>query len=389
MDVFINKNPKKTWKETNKIRKEEKKKRKELKLSKTVAKKLAAEAESEKKSQQKQEKWQEISTISIAVPGSILDNAQSRELRTYLAGQIARAACMFQVDEIIVYDDSTQVPEKARKGNIEDDDGSIKICSQSCIQLGRILQYLECPQYLRKHLFPIHSDLKYAGILNPLDSPHHLRVHNNFIFREGVVSSKPAKSGKGCFVNVGLLQDAHVDKLITPGIRCTVKLLPQSDSKKLQGVVVSPSTPRHETGIYWGYTVRLASSLGQVFTQSPYNDGYDLTIGTSDKGTSIDDLSQKSIRYQHALVMFGGIMGLEAALEVEETLQADDPKLLFDHYLNTLPNQGSRTLRTEEAILVTMAVLRGKLEPEVGPMEFVMHDEIAQSEETGVGVANM
>jgi hypothetical protein len=39
-------------------------------------------------------------TFSIAVPGSILDNAQSPELRTYLAGQIARAACVFKVDEV-------------------------------------------------------------------------------------------------------------------------------------------------------------------------------------------------------------------------------------------------------------------------------------------------
>lgn len=39
-------------------------------------------------------------TISIAVPGSILENAQSHELRTYLAGQIARAACIYCVDEV-------------------------------------------------------------------------------------------------------------------------------------------------------------------------------------------------------------------------------------------------------------------------------------------------
>ena len=36
-------------------------------------------------------------TVSIALPGSILDNAQSPELRTYLAGQIARAAVIFNV----------------------------------------------------------------------------------------------------------------------------------------------------------------------------------------------------------------------------------------------------------------------------------------------------
>lgn len=42
-------------------------------------------------------------TLSIAVPGSILENAQSQELRTYLAGQIARAASIYCVDEVSGY----------------------------------------------------------------------------------------------------------------------------------------------------------------------------------------------------------------------------------------------------------------------------------------------
>lgn len=54
---------------------------------------------------------------------------------------------------------------------------------KSCEQLATILQYLECPQYLRKHLFPIHNYLRYAGVLNPLDAPHHLRKDNQFQFR--------------------------------------------------------------------------------------------------------------------------------------------------------------------------------------------------------------
>jgi hypothetical protein len=45
-------------------------------------------------------KTPQICTLSIAVPGSILDNAQSPELRTYLAGQIARAACVFKINEV-------------------------------------------------------------------------------------------------------------------------------------------------------------------------------------------------------------------------------------------------------------------------------------------------
>ena len=31
-------------------------------------------------------------TVSLALPGSIVDNAQSHELRSYLVGQVARAA---------------------------------------------------------------------------------------------------------------------------------------------------------------------------------------------------------------------------------------------------------------------------------------------------------
>jgi len=31
------------------------------------------------------------------------------------------------------------------------------------VQMARILQYLECPQYLRKSFFPQHKDLEYAG----------------------------------------------------------------------------------------------------------------------------------------------------------------------------------------------------------------------------------
>jgi hypothetical protein len=46
-------------------------------------------------------KW----TASIAVPFSIVDNAQSPELKAYLCGQIARALVVFNVDEIVVFDE--------------------------------------------------------------------------------------------------------------------------------------------------------------------------------------------------------------------------------------------------------------------------------------------
>ena len=81
-------------------------------------------------------------TVSLALAGSILDNAQSAELRTYLAGQIARALAVFNIDEVIIFSDDKET--EFAQGNS---------------QLVNILKYLECPQYLRKDLFPIHRYL--------------------------------------------------------------------------------------------------------------------------------------------------------------------------------------------------------------------------------------
>lgn len=185
-------------------------------------------------------------------------------------------------------------------------------------------------------------------------------------FREGVTTNLPGKAGKGS-VNCGLLKNVVVDKSLTPGIRVTVKLLEsRKGSKKLNGIIVPPSLPSVETGVYWGYTVRIAQSLGEVFSQAPYPEGYDLTIGTSERGDSIDDIPQKCLQYKHAIVVFGGLQGLEAALDNDEMLTVDDPALVFDHYLNTCPGQGSRTIRTEEAIFISLAELRTKLSRNVG-----------------------
>lgn len=45
----------------------------------------------------------------------------------------------------------------------EEDLLNISDCRKACLQMARILQYLECPQYLRKQIIPIHKDLRYVG----------------------------------------------------------------------------------------------------------------------------------------------------------------------------------------------------------------------------------
>lgn len=118
---------------------------------------------------------------------------------TYQSEQIARAAVIFNIDEIIIFDEIY-----SKESSIEGEFQGVGKKGQANVQMARILQYLECPQYLRKSFFPHHKDLQYAGILNPLDSPHHMRAEDEVPYREGVVTNKPVKAGRGSLVNCGI-----------------------------------------------------------------------------------------------------------------------------------------------------------------------------------------
>ncbi|XP_035040719.1 putative methyltransferase C9orf114 homolog [Hippoglossus stenolepis] len=344
------------WKKRKTEVKEAKKQRKADKLIKQLDKQIEQEAEERAELQKSHNKTGRPYTVSVALPGSVLDNAQSTELRTYLAGQIARACVVFCVDEIIVFDEEGD-DVKSTEGEFT----GIGKKGQACVQLARILQYLECPQYLRKWFFPKHQDLQYAGLLNPLDSPHHMRIDEESEYREGIVLDRPTKPGQGSLVNCGMRKEIRIDKQLQSGLRVTVQLneMQNQESKISKGVVVAPHVPRSEGGLYWGYTVRLASCLSAVFTESPYKEGYDLTIGTSEKGSDMDQTTLSP--FKHLLVVFGGLQGLEASLDADQDLEVNDPSVLFDIYLNTCPGQGSRTIRTEEAILISMSGLRHKI----------------------------
>lgn len=288
-------------------------------------------------------------TVGVAVAGSILDNAQTPELRTYLAGQVARAAAIFNVDEVVVFNDKKVATAEAEGGAV----------GRGCVQMARILQYLECPQYLRRNFFPIHSDLKHAGLLSPTDMPHHVRAEEESLYREGVVVEREAGAGR-CWVNIGLKNDCLVERSLRAGLRVTVRLgRGYTWDKVARGEVVSPSEPRTRAGQYWGYTTRVADTLSQVFTGCPHKEGYDLMLGTSERGEDVEAVSLRP--FKHLLVVLGGVGGLEAALEADQGLDISDPKELFDHYVNVCPNQGSRTIRTEEALLITMSALRSKI----------------------------
>lgn len=242
--------------------------------------------------------------------------------------------------------------------------------------LAHVLSYLECPPHLRKPLFAMHPDLRLAGALPSLDIPHHLRRDEWCQYREGVTISRNENASKKTtnptqtLVNTGLANVVSLQDDIAENARVTVKFPNDSDVSKgtLEAEVVHPNTPREEAGYYWGYQVRSAKSLSAVLTESPFEEGYDLTFGTSERGSPIEELtstsgkSERIPRFSHMLIVLGGVAGLEVAVKADKDLQKMDvkaPEALFDFWVNLLPGQGSRTIRTEEAVWLALMGLRG------------------------------
>lgn len=89
--------------------------------------------------------------------------------------------------------------------------------------------------------------------------------------------------------------------------------------------------------------------------------GYDLKIGTSERGSKQSAAQLKLPEHEHALIAFGGPLGLEDSYERDSKRVGEDVTALFDMWVNTCPYQGSRTIRTEEAILISMSYLQPAL----------------------------
>lgn len=266
--------------------------------------------------------------------------------------------------------------------------------SDPCHFLAQLLSFLECPPFMRRMLFPLHPNLKHTSILPQVDMPHHPNPKDPWIpYCEGVTVAAPpppatpkagsaasaaaggggGRGGGGALVDTGFDEPpVQVDQAIPPNTRVTLRYA-SPDSERPE--CVHPDAPRQEGGYYWGYAVRQAASLSGVFTECPYDGGYDVSIGTSERGTPVAQAipppgngahhhAAAVPAFRHLLVVFGGPRGVEFAAANDAGLagmgiKGAKTRELFDHWVNVLPNQASRTIFTDEAIPIAMMALRG------------------------------
>ena len=85
---------------------------------------------------------------------------------------------------------------------------------------------------------------------------------------------------------------------------------------------------------------------------------WDLTIATSRIGEDIvsvkDRLEGDLSKAEKTLIVFGSYKEGVGEMIRREGRRAEE---VFDYILNTIPNQGTVTVRTEEAVISTLAIL--------------------------------
>lgn len=272
---------------------------------------------------------------SIAIPASVVSDTPHLREKTSKIGLIGRAAAIFRVNEIIIYTDELKTDQTVETRLI-----------------ALLLSYMETPQYLRKQLFKLQPELQFAGILPPLRTPHHPLNHQMKRlkvgeYREGTVLSK---RNEDMLVDIGVEQPAVVrGKHLALGKRITVKIADADRQIKAE------LANREEIPEYWGYSIIAAKqSFGKMVKQKDF----DCIIATSKHGRAfrdvVDVIAEKWRTSHRSLVAFGApTHGLNEIAE-EEGL---DLSTIADIVVNTIPDQGTETVRTEEAVLASLAIL--------------------------------
>ena len=265
--------------------------------------------------------------LSVAIPESSLSDESLKIDKTRKISVLARACAIFKIETIYVY----------QEGNNKQD-GNLMVM---------ILKYLETPQFLRRRLFSKVNDLKFAGVLQPLRIPSHVTLANpkkisKGDVREGIVVGVKGKR----FVDVGVNQLIPFFGKTSIGKRVTVQFkegYPNFSIKEIN---------RNETPDYWGYTVKERANLFSLLSEWKGN-----IIITSRKGKIVtnEHLEKYSKSKENLLVVFGS-----PEKGVHEIIGGRMNKVQNSKSLNFFPNQATETVRLEEALLGTLAIINAQ-----------------------------
>jgi len=291
-------------------------------------------------------------TVSVLVPSSLCREAEDKREATRKLGYVARAATVFRVDRLTVFPDSDG--EGTWGGGFVE----------------TVLRYAATPPYLRKEVWDRRDELEYAGVLPPL------RVRS----RTGSGSEGSGSSRQGIVTEVGSDGRVRVNcglqhpiSLPVPsgmeapgeGERVTVRV---SSREPVRAKLTDEPLPGFVVDAADLDTALDRDDAGLAIAASRHGEPIDVgRLGQLAAAVRADSAEHRSADGRDVqpemTVAFGAPeRGLPAILgsgpPTEDGAAGEtDATGRFDRWLNTVPNQGSEVVRTEEAVFVTLACL--------------------------------
>lgn len=269
-------------------------------------------------------------TLRVAIPDtSLIDCSDLRE-KTVKAGSIARALAVFRVEFVYIYDTGLLSPERKRDAEL----------------LRKILRYMDTPQYLRRRSFPKTQSLKFAGLLPPLRTRSHPLETTIADLQEGTVRwGLQARTGR---IDLGLSRLVNYSKTVSERDPTLFKVI------KTKPLIALERIEREDVSDYWGFEVERVTHLAKLLEESDDS----TRIGFSRKATSYhqleNDLKSTIAGTQSVLAVFGGPgHGILEFFKKER----EDVKSHIDFWVNTIPDQGTETVRLEEALFTSLGLL--------------------------------
>jgi len=268
--------------------------------------------------------------LDVLLPASYAEEAPHLRERTLRIGFLGRALAMFRADAVYLYDEDPSASD-VKTGNL----------------VKGLMDYMNTAPYLRKRLFPLTPAFRYAGVLPPLNIPTHPSPEDEPQeypqVREGLV----VKGGRRPLIEIGFERRVTVKSAPSEGSRVLVRLEKKGENVKAR--VVS----RRKTRLYTGFSTYIyRKDLRDLVKR------YELSIATSRKGSPIIERSSEvssMLRSSTSLcIAFGSARHGMYEIAGKHGFDLDS---LFTYVLNTIPDQGVKTVRTEEAVYATLSLV--------------------------------
>lgn len=271
-------------------------------------------------------------SLSVAIPDSSLIDSKTLLEKSLRVAQFARAFSIFRVKQVYLYHDISY--------NAKHDD--VKLITT-------LLEYLNTPQYLRRVLYPKMKQLQYAGMLPPIKSPHHKKFLKTSHVRAGEIRMGVLLRHKGSWVvDVGLDQAIPFLGSNQESRKSNFRL------SMSEGKLVAEEIKDANLGQgYWGYNIIQLYSLSELAKRSTTVK----FVITSRNGRSISIIRKSLIESLSNTAELVIVFGSPRKGVLETVSKNDVMKFSSPLIINMFPLQGTDTVRLEEAIMGSLAII--------------------------------